>query len=354
MTNKYPRLRSHTRRRKSGKVVTYYVYDRRPEGLPDVPLGSDYDEALKRWDEIHNRAPRIAGTLQQAFDAWRLDEQDGLPAYTNAETRRGYGRQLKRLEPIFGESTWADVELSDLRGYLKARKAKTQANREMSLLSIIWNWARLNGYTKLPFPAAGLERSEWKNPEKPRKVRVTDELFDAVYPHGDQVLRDCMDLATATGMRLTDCRTILLPKGDVLSLEASKTGKEGDFDLSLSQVLPGLISRRRALKANHLMLLSTPTGRPVSERMLTDRWDAARDKAAAELEQRAASAEGEERDRLAALAAQVRRMYLRDMRKRAADLAGTEEEAAELLQHDDKRLTRKHYRTAVPKLKPVR
>ena len=47
MTNKHPRLRSHTRRRKSGKVVTYYFYDRRPEGEPDIPLGTDYEEALR-------------------------------------------------------------------------------------------------------------------------------------------------------------------------------------------------------------------------------------------------------------------------------------------------------------------
>jgi hypothetical protein len=47
-------------------------------------------------------------------------------------------------------------------------------------------------------------------------------------------------------------------------------------------------------------------------------------------------------------------MYLRDMRKRAADLAESEDAAAELLQHSDKRLTRAHYRTKAPRLKPVR
>lgn len=30
---------------------------------------------------------------------------------------------------------------------------------------------------------------------------VFDELFEAVYNEGDQLLRDCMDLSTATGMR---------------------------------------------------------------------------------------------------------------------------------------------------------
>lgn len=349
MTGNRPRFRSHTRRRASGKVTTYYFYDRRPEGLPDVPLGRDFDAAVKAWDEIHNRQPRIAGTILEAMEAWETDEQDGLAAYANKETKRGYRRQLQKLKPIFGDSTWRDVTLVELRGYLKARSAKTQGNRELSVFSIVWNWARLEGYTDLPWPAAGLERSSWKNPERPRVVEVTDAAFAAVYPHGDQVLRDCMDIATATGMRLTDCRTVLLPKGDALRVDASKTGKAADFDLSLSTVLPDLIQRRRALKADHLMLLTTwgPKPRPVSERMLTDRWDAARAAACDALR-----ALGDEES--LALAAKVGTMYLRDMRKRAADLASTDDEATELLQHSDKRLTKRHYRTRRTVLKPVR
>ena len=351
MTNQYPRLRSHIRKRKSGKVVIYYTYDRRPEGESDIPLGTDYEEALRKWDEIHNRAPRIAGTLQEAFDGWR---RDMLPTYENAETRRGYEKHLRRLEPVFGPSTWDAVEMSDLKGYLKARGGKTQANREMSLLSIVWNWARTEGFTKLPFPAAGMERSKWKNKEQARRFKVSDELFALVYAQADQVLRDCMDLATATGMRLTDCRTILLPRSDTLTLEASKTGKEADFDISLSAVLPELLARRRSLKAPHLMLLSTPTGRPVSQRMLRTRWDEARAAAAKSLDEQADHTEGEERERLQSLAAAVRKMFLRDMRKRASDLADSDEAAAELLQHSDIRLTRRHYRTTATKLKPVR
>lgn len=352
MTGHYPRLRSHTRRRKSGKVITYYLYDRRGDGEPDIPLGTDFEEALKRWDEIHNRAPRIAGTLQEAFDRWAAER---LPLYDNHETRKSFARQLRRIAPVFGESRWDDVELPHLVGYLERRRAKTQGNREMSLLSIVWNWARTVGLTRLPFPAAGMERSRWKNREKPRRFEVTDDLFAAVYAHADQVLRDCMDLATATAMRLTDCRTILLPRNDVLRVEASKTGKAADYDLTLSEVLPELLQRRRGLKAGHLMLLSTHTGRPITAGMLRTRWDAARAAAAVEAEQRAElAADSEERDRLRALASGIRAMYLRDMRKRASDLASDLDAAAALLQHDDKRMTATHYRTRAPVLKPVR
>lgn len=341
MTGQHARLRSHTRRRKSGKVVTYYSYDRRPEGLPDVPLGHDYDQALKRWHELHVRAPMLAGTLQEAFEAW---ERDVLPTYTSEVTQRGYRLNLKRLKPVFGPSSWDRVTFPTLKLYLQKRSAKTQANREMSLLQIVWNWARGEGLTALPWPAAGMERSRWKNKEQPRLFEVTAELFQAVYDEGDQVLRDCMDLATATGMRLTDCRTILLPRDDVLRLKASKTGKLGAFDVDLSAVLPGLLTRRRAIQASHVMLLSTHTGRPVSPTMLRDRYEAAREAAAIK-------AEGAGQLELAAA---IRAMYLRDMRSRAADLAEDAGAAQKLLQHGSQATTVRHYRTRAEKLKPAR
>jgi hypothetical protein len=73
--------------------------------------------------------------------------------------------------------------------------------------------------------------------------------------------------------------------------------------------------------------------------MLRDRWETAR--------KAAAKAHPEIADRILA-------MYLRDMRKRASDLADSDESASKLLQHSSVGLTRKHYRTRATKLKPVR
>jgi hypothetical protein len=320
--------------------VTYYFYDMRPDGKADVPLGTDFDEALKKWDEIHNRAPRIAGTLEEAFTAW---ERDVLPTYTNQHTRKGYAKSLRFLRPAFGEGTWDAIDLPALKIYLRHRTAATQANREMALLSIIWNWARGEGFTSLPWPASGMERSRWKNTEKPRRVKVLDEIYEAIYVEGDQALKDCMDVASATGMRLTDCIKVLLPRGDVLRLEASKTGKEAEWDLSLSQVFPDLLARRRALGADHLMLLSAEDGRPLNLSMLRWRWDNARSRAAV----KAGLANDDE------LVRGIRGLFLRDMRKRAAQKSVSLEAAAELLQHDSKRTTEKHY-GGVRKLRPVR
>lgn len=340
---KYPRLRSHVRKNKAGKVRAYYFYDMRPDGTLDIALGTDYAEALQKWEELHEHRPRAAGRLQEAINRWR---QDCLPEYENKETRSSYARQLARVEATLGGMTWEEITLPILREYLDRREnrrkdakgiAATQGNREMSLLSVVWGKARLWGMTRMPWPAAGVK--DWKNPEHARQFDVTDALFAAVYGQAEPMLRDAMDIATATGMRLTDVRTVRMPSSDLMRLKASKTGKAADFDLSVSQVLPGLIERRRALQADHVMLLSTPDGYPVTSHMLRGAYDRAREKAATKHPE---------------LAKQIRAMFLRDMRKRASDLAPDLQQASGLLQHSSEAVTQKHYRGQVTKLRPVR
>jgi len=335
----------HVRKGANGQRYVYHFYDMRPDGLPDVALGRDREEALARWDELHNKRPRIKGTIEEAFTRWETEKLiEAETRYSNEETRRGYAKSLKWLRKVFATATWDATRLVHLVDYLKARKGKTQANREMALLSIIWNQARIWGMTTLPWPAAGMERSKWKNKESAREFEVTDALFDAVYAQASQMLKDCMDLSTATGMRLTDCRTILLPADNILKLKAGKTGKKADFDLALSQVLPDLLARRRALDANHLMLLSTADGFPVFAKDLRREYDKARKKAA----QKAREQDQE------GLALEIEAMVLRDMRKRAADLSEDDAGASKLLQHSSVALTKRHYRSKAAQLKPVR
>ena len=333
-TSKYPKLRVSVKRGKAGQVWTSYWYDMRGTGKPDVALGNNYDAALIRWAEIHLDAPRIAGTLEEAFRAWELDAEDGLLAERLAKhTREGYAKNLRALRPVFGGARWAEVTLPVLAEYVKKRTAKARARQEMQLLSVIWGHARLQGFTDLPYPAIGMQRSRWKGLSKARTVEVHDKAFEAIYRHADQTLRDAMDIMTATGLRIED--TLRAPLSDDLALIAGKTGKEASFDLELSEVLPPIIARRKAMRGpEHLFLLAAGR-KPVTYRMLADRFTQARAAAALEVPECA-------------------KLYLRDMRKRASNLAGTLREASELLQHSSEAVTRKHYRTASAKLKPVR
>lgn len=336
---KYPRLRAKTYKGASGQVYTYYVYDMRGTGKPDVRLGRDFDAAVQQWDQIHNKAPRIAGTMQEAFNRWQERE---LPKYTSAVTRRCYKQNLKHLEPVFGRMAWDELTLPMLREYLDRRTAKTQGNREMSLLCLVWGKAKLWGLHALAWPAAGVKG--WKNEEAPREFEVSDEIFAAVYAQADRVLRDCMDIATATGMRLTDVRTATVPVNGILQFRASKTGKAAQFEIAASPVLAAVAERRAERKASSVMFLTTATGKTVTAAMLRKRWDGARETAAAKAQ------DGGNK----ALAEAIRAMYLRDTRKRAADLAGDAGEAAKLLQHSSQRLTETHYRSKASKLRAVR
>lgn len=340
---KYPRLRTKVYKGQGGQAYVYYVYDMRPDGKKDIRLGSDHAKAIEQWEQLHNKVPLTIGRLEEAFARW---EEHELKKYSSAETKKGYAKNLRALRPVFGGMAWDEVDLPVLRLYLDKRTAKTQGNREMSLLQVIWSKALMWGMTRQPWPAQGVKG--WKNEEQAREREVTGAMFAAVYAEADQVLRDCMDIASATGLRITDARTVRMPVDGVITHRASKTKAKGKsaaaFTVADSPVLTALVARREAMRAHSVMLLSTPTGRQVSYSMLRDRWDEARDRAALKAEQ-AQNAE---------MGAQIRAMWLRDMRSLAADLADDLAEASKLLQHSSQALTSKHYRTRATKLRAVR
>ena len=332
---KYPRLRTKTYKGKGGQSWAYYVYDMRGTGKKDVRLGTDYAQALQQWHKLHNHIPLTVGRIQEAIDKWR---DEVLPTYESRNTRNQYRSYLLNIESAFGQMAWHEVEVSTLQTYLSKRSAKVSANRELAVLSVVWGQARKWGMTKEIYPATGLKN--FRNKEVGRQVEVTDEMFAAIYEHADRVLRDAMDIATATGMRITDVRTVLMPVDGKLKFRASKTAKWAYFDVSQSPVLSALVKRREASKAHCVMLLASDTGRQVSEWMLCEsRWNKAK--------KAAILAYPKLKDQLSGL-------YLRDLRKRAADLADDMESAARLLQHSTTKLTEKHYRTKPTQLKAVR
>jgi len=337
-STKYQKLRVSVKRGKAGQVWTSWWYDMRGTGKPDVPLGNDRDEALRRWAEIHLDAPRIAGTLEEAFRAW---EDRGIKVRPNGqprspETVAGYLKCLRAIRGPFGGARWEDIRMPTLKAYIDARSAKGRAKQEMQLLSVIWGWARLEGMTERPWPAADMQRSGWKGPAGTRQIDVADDAFAALHKHADQTLRDALDIATATGLRVTDVLGLRLSdvRGGRLVVKTGKTGKRAEFDLSASAVLQPIIDRRRAMKEPEHVFLLAAGRRPVTYRMLADRFTRARAAAAVECPAVAA-------------------LWLRDMRKRAGQLAGSLGDASTLLQHSSLSVTRQHY-VQGERLTPVR
>lgn len=337
-TSKYPKFRTSRKKGKGGQTWVSHWYDNRGTGEPDIPLGNDYTEALRRWAEIHLNGPRIAGTLEEAFKGWEdrgiQNRPNGKPR--SEETIRGYRKCLKAMRPALGKGTWAEVTLPVLVAYLEKRTAKERGRQEMQLLSVIWNWARLQGMTTLPFPGADMQRSGWKGAPGVREVEVGDLAFATLHKHADQTLRDALDIATATGLRVKDVLGLRLSdvRGGYLTVRAGKTAKRAEFDMEASAILTPIIERRKAMrKPEHLFVLAAGK-KPVTYRMLSDRFTLARAAAAKEMPECAA-------------------LWLRDMRKRAGQLSESLADASKLLQHSSLAVTRRHYRPA-EKLKPVR
>lgn len=335
--SKYPKLRLSVKRGRAGQVWQSWWFDMRGTGKPDIPLGNDYDQALRRWAEISLNAPRIAGTLEEAFGEWEKDEHRGLlAAKLKPSTRVGYAKCLRALRPVFGGARWDEVTLPVMAQYVRKRTAKTRARQEMQVLSIIWQWARIQGMTGLRYPADEMGRSGWKGTAQAREIEVSDVAFATIHRHADQTLRDAIDIATATGLRVMDVLGLRLSdvRDGKLIVSASKTGKRAEFDLSASVVLLPIIERRRAMREPEHVFLLAAGKRPVTHRRLADRFTKARAEAANEHPPCAA-------------------LFLRDMRKRAGQLAGSLSEASTLLQHSSQSVTQRHYRSG-DKLKPVR
>lgn len=333
---KHPKFRTRVRKGADGRVWISYAYDMRGTGRPDVSLGTDRAAALAQWAEIHFDKPRITGTLEEAFRGWEVAPDGLLKPKIGPETRRGYIKCLRMIRPVLGPARWEEITFKTLKIYVDKRTAKARAKQEMQLLSVIWGWARTEDLTAIPYPAADMERSEWKGPTTTRQIVVSDAAFAALHKHADQTLRDALDIATATGLRVTDVLALRLSDvrdGELIST-AAKTGKHGDYDLAVSKVLPPIIERRKSMRGvDHVFLLAA--GRlPVTYPMLARRFRKARAAAALECPECAG-------------------LILRDMRKRASQLAGSLQEASTLLQHSSLSVTRQHYRQG-DKLKPVR
>jgi integrase len=336
--SKHPKLRVSVKRGKAGQVWRSWWYDMRGTGKPDIPLGTDHAAALVKWAEIAVDGPRIAGTLEEAFRAWEERgikvRPDGRPR--SPETIKGYTKCLDALRPVFKLARWEEVDLPALVKYRNERPAKGRARQELQVMSVVWGFARLEGLTALHFPGAGMQRSGWKGVAGVRQVEVRGEAFAALHKHADQTLRDALDIASATGIRVTDVLKLRLSdvRGGELVNVASKGGKRGEFDLSASAVLQPIIDRRKANKrAQHVFLLAAGKN-PVTYRMLADRFTKARTAAAAECPE-------------------VSALWLRDMRKFAGQLAPSLAEASKLLQHSSLSVTQRHYRQG-DKLTPVR
>ena len=275
-TGAIPRLRA--RRQKSGRVHYYYDHGVGKDGKRhEQPLGSDYSLAVKRWAEIEGERkppPQTAVMFRHIADRYRMEI---IP--TKAErTRKDNLHELSWLLKFFDDppAPFEAIRPIHVRQYIDWRTAKVRANREVALLSHLWNWAREKGYTDLPNPCEGVRR----NRENGRDVYVEDETYRAVYAAADQALRDAMDLAYLTGQRVADVWAMderqHTPTG--LDIKQQKTSARLRLEVTgeLAVLLERIRSRKRGLKLYSTRLIVGDDGLPLGRDALRYRFDQAR------------------------------------------------------------------------------
>ena len=345
-----PRLLRRRKKLRSGKVWIAYYYNGRDEaGLrKEIPLGLDLNEAKRKWAELECKpAPSETGLMSHIFTRY---EREIVPG-KGVRTQRDNLLCIKQLRLVFDSAPVDAITPQHIAQYRDKRTAPVRANREITLLSHIFNLAREWGYTSRDSPARGIR----KNKEQPRDFYADAAVWDAVYEHAPVELRDAMDLSYLTGQRPADVLKMAETdiRGGALEVKQNKTNKRlrilidnGDGTRAeLGQLLDRIRSRPR--KVRSLYLIATPEGVVLNRGTLRIRFDSARRTAAIEAE-RAGTPES------LALAARIRQFQFRDIRPKAASEIGDLGLASKLLGHTQQEITKKVYMRVGETVKPTK
>lgn len=343
-----PRLLRRVRNLKSGAQWVGYYYDGRDENgkRVEIPLGTDLDVAKMEWAKLDRKTvPKIARLLRDVFNRY---ERDVIPSKM-PRTQKDNLLSLKQLRAAFNEAPIDAITPQILAQYRDKRSGKVRANREISLLSHIFNMAREWGITEKENPAAGVR----KNKERPRDFYAGPEIWNAVYGNAVPELQDAMDLAYLTGQRPSDVLSMRVSDciDGFLQVSQGKTSKKLRIQLmtrnqlnQLGGLIERLLEQHKDRRVRNPYLITTETGRNVTSSMLRLRFDDARKNAIANALNN--------HDKI--LAEKIRLFQFRDIRPKAASEIADLAHASRLLGHTDKRITEIIYRRVGEVVEPTR
>lgn len=278
-SNLPPRMRS--RKQRSGKV--YYYYDTGLTPRTEIPLGSDYTTAVRKWSELHivngGTVSKLI-TFKEVTDRYVLEV---IPTKA-ARTQKDNLHELTWLLKFFNSPPvpLEEIRPQHIRQYLdwRGKSSHTRANREKALFSHIWNVARSWGLTDLPNPCLGIKGFSLKG----RDIYVEDSIYNAVWQAADEPLRDALDLAYLTGQRPAD--TLAMSMTDIvdgaIAIQQEKTGKKLRIEIKgeLETLLARIAERKRGYSVHTLAIICTERGQAMSRDTLRSRFDKARTRAA--------------------------------------------------------------------------
>ena len=250
-----PNVYRRKRPRKNGTVwVGYYYCDYKGH---EISLGSDFDIARIKWAELEGKKKPLDLLKMKGIFARYARDIVPQKAY---RTQSDNFSSIRQLSKVFEDAPIDAITPAMIAQYRDARTGKVRANREIALLSHIFNMAREWGLTDKENPCQGVR----KNRERPRDYYANDRVWNAVYEKAPQDLRDAMDLAYLTGQRPAD--VLVMRKDDVedgyLLVKQKKTNKKLRIQVSSNGVLNSLgmlisqISERNIFHPSKYLLCS--------------------------------------------------------------------------------------------------
>lgn len=276
-SNLPPRLSVVTK--PNGKKYYYYDTGGRPRYKS---LGSNYVNAMRQWAELEQgKATGLIVTFKDVWDAYAKDESDIGLLVRAPRTQVDYINWSKRLIEFFGDAHFQQIQPMHIRQYREWREAKVQGNREIALLSLLWNYAREIGVTDKENPCSGVKRNE----ESGRDVYISDAEYLAVMAHAEPVLHDAMELAYLMAQRPADVLKLRETdiNGDCIEFRQGKTKKPMRVEISPSiQAVLDRCKARKSGKVYNTALVTGAMGKPVTVRWISALWKRAKEKAGIE------------------------------------------------------------------------
>lgn len=204
-----------------------------PNGKPRFTQESfaTLHQALNRRAEVLGEASGVPRTVRELIDHYQRSDRY---ADLRTRTQRDYNNHLawiadKLTDPRSGKS-WPVTHVQATHCYTlrttRGKSSKTQANRMLSTLKVLFEFAREVG-CRPDNPAKGVRRYS----EKPRQRYVTDAEFDAVFRIASPMMQVAMTLAAITGVDQGVLLRLRFDQFDDDGLEfvRAKTGKAKRF-----------------------------------------------------------------------------------------------------------------------------
>lgn len=268
--NLLPQMRA----RKRGDRV-YFYYDTGGKPRKEIPLGSDYVQAVRKWSEIHKAPAPVKVTVGYVIGHYLSSQVfEKLSRGTQAD----YKFALDKLSEKFSDAPIDEVEPPHVQLYIdiRSRESRHRALREKNVLSMIYRYAIARGFAKTN-PAGAIRTEKLKGRAD---VYIEDDVLAEVYKHASDGLKDALDIAYLVGQRPIDCLRMTESSIKEFSIDTKQTKRGAKVRVTLSgdleKVIARIIARKRKFPIQTTALLVDESGKPMTKAKLRKRFEDAR------------------------------------------------------------------------------